>query len=56
MLYRFHVVTVNAIGLSEASPVISINAAEIPDAPAKPTLISQAANAITIAWVDLPVS
>lgn len=56
VLYRFSVIAVNAIGAGSTSEVIGIYAAEVPDAPEAPTLVSQASNAITISWTDLDVA
>jgi len=40
VLFRFHVVAINAIGTSEASTLLGIYAAEIPYAPQPPTMVS----------------
>lgn len=52
--YRFSVVAVNAIGNSAKSTSLGIYAATVPAAPSKPILVSQAATAIAISWVELP--
>lgn len=43
----------NRIGVGAASSEVQIYAAKVPEAPAAPTLISQSATEITIAWADM---
>jgi hypothetical protein len=53
VVYQFSIKSENAIGTGPLSSVVEIYAATIPEAPSPPTLVSQSASSITIAWSEL---
>jgi hypothetical protein len=55
-LYRFAVVAVNAIGQADMSEMVEIYAAQVPQQPNAPYMISQSATALTLGWTATAVS
>lgn len=49
--YRFKLIAMNQVGKSPLSEFVIIKAAQVPDAPAIPTLVNQGPTAITISWL-----
>ena len=50
LVYKFKVLAFNVVGDGSLSSAVTIKAAQQPDAPAMPTLISQGPSSITISW------
>jgi hypothetical protein len=50
LVYQFKVLAFNVVGDGSLSSAVTIKAAQQPDAPAMPTLVSQGPNSITISW------
>jgi hypothetical protein len=50
VVYKFKVLATSAVGDSALSSPITIKAAQKPDAPSMPTLISQSSDSISIEW------
>ena len=51
LVYKFKILATNQVGDSALSSPVTIKAAQVPDAPAQPTLVFQSPTVITIEWV-----
>lgn len=48
--YRFQVSAINDVGESSPSAEVSLQAADLPDAPSQPQLVSSTTNSVVISW------